>query len=250
MGRSLMNTETPNKIIAALVSVNYSDLLRLALPFNSKIFDDIFVITTKEDLDCINICSKYDNTHAFIVDESILHRNGAVFNKGAAYNALFENLTAKQFNQWICVCDSDIIFPPNLRDLSINLNPNKMYSLPRSFCKNKKEYENYLDHIKKGRSHSGGAWGIPKSAVGAGYMQLFKFNSSIRMPENFKDAGKIDHKFRTLYFGGHGQNNGENCLRLSPRPEYGLNDVEYCVHLGPRGTNWRGRKSERWDLDD
>ena len=37
------------KLIAALVSINYSDFLELVLPFNTKIFDTIYVITTKED---------------------------------------------------------------------------------------------------------------------------------------------------------------------------------------------------------
>lgn len=245
-----MNTETPNKIIAALASVDYCDFLKLVLPFNTKIFDDIYIITIKEDHECIDICSKYENAHAFIVDRDVFKKNGASFNRGAAYNVLFNYLSGKEFNEWICLCDSDIIFPPKLRDLAVNLIPNKMYSLPRSFCKNKKQYKNYLDHIKEGGSHSTGAWGHPRSPIGIGYMQLFKFNNSFRMPENFKDVGKIDHKFRTAYFGGHGQNNGENCLRLSPRSDEGLHDIEYCVHLGPRATNWSGRKSERWDLDD
>ena len=125
-----MKTETPNKVIAVLISVDYSDLLRLALPFNSKIFDDIYVATTKEDRECIDICSNYNNVHAFILDDSVFHKNGAIFNKGAAYNVLFEHLIVKQFNEWVCVCDADIIFPPNLKDLAINLTPNKMYSLP------------------------------------------------------------------------------------------------------------------------
>jgi hypothetical protein len=245
-----MNTETPNKIIAALASVNYCDFLKLALPFNAKIFDDIYVVTINEDHECIDICSKYDNVHAFIVDRDVFEKNEASFNRGAAYNILFNYLSQKEFNEWICLCDSDIIFPPNLKDLAINLIPNKMYSLPRSFCKNEEEYKNYLSHINSGKSHSSGAWGHPKSAIGIGYMQLFKFGNHIRMPENFKDVGKIDHKFRTTYFGGHRQNNGNNCLHLSPRKEHGLNNIEFCVHLGPRAINWAGRKSERWNLND
>ena len=52
------------KVIAALVSVNYSDFLELVLPFNTKIFDTIYVITTKEDKKCIDICSKYNNVNS------------------------------------------------------------------------------------------------------------------------------------------------------------------------------------------
>ena len=62
------------KLIAALVSVNYSDFLELVLPFNTKIFDTIYVITTKEDEECIDICSQYDNVEYFIVDNNIVKK--------------------------------------------------------------------------------------------------------------------------------------------------------------------------------
>ena len=62
------------KLIAALVSINYSDFLELVLPFNTKIFDTIYVITTKEDKKCIDICSKYNNIKCFIVENNILKK--------------------------------------------------------------------------------------------------------------------------------------------------------------------------------
>ena len=81
------------KLIAALVSINYLDFLELVLPFNAKIFDTIYVITTKEDEECIDICSKYDNVNCFIIEKAILKKNGASFNRGAAYNLLFDKLS-------------------------------------------------------------------------------------------------------------------------------------------------------------
>ena len=62
------------KLIAALVSINYSDFLELVLPFNTKIFDTIYVITTKEDKKCIDICSKYDNVYSFIVENDTVKK--------------------------------------------------------------------------------------------------------------------------------------------------------------------------------
>lgn len=222
------------KLIAALVSVNYSDFLELVLPFNTKIFDTIYVITVKEDKKCIDMCSKYDNVNCFIVEEAVLKKNNASFNRGAAYNLLFDQLASKGYNEWICLTDSDIIFPPNLRQLVNKVDYGSMYSLPRSFCQNENQFKRYISSVQSGKSHSLSVdRRSPKDVFGIGYMQLFQFKKEIRMPENFKDVGKIDHVFRNKYF-------RKNC-RL-------LYDVEYCVHLGATGTNWKGRHSRKWKI--
>jgi len=222
------------KIIAALVSVNYSDFLELVLPFNTKIFDTIYVITVKEDKKCIDICSKYDNVNCFIIEQSALKKNNASFNRGAAYNLLFDELKKHNYSDWICLTDSDIIFPPNLRKLVSKVNYGPMYSLPRSFCQNENQFKRYISAVQSGKSHSLSVdRRSPKDVFGIGYMQLFQFKKEIRMPENFKDVGKIDHVFRNKYF-------WENC-RL-------LYDVEYCVHLGATGINWKGRHSRKWKI--
>ena len=142
------------KLIAALVSVNYSDFLELVLPFNTKIFDTIYVITTKEDEECIDICSKYDNVDCFIVGDTVLKKNNASFNRGAAYNLLFDKLSLEEYDEWICLTDSDIIFPPNLRELVSKVDYGPMYSLPRSFCQNENQFKRYISAVGSGKPHS------------------------------------------------------------------------------------------------
>ena len=172
------------KLIAALVSINYSDFLELVLPFNTKIFDTIYVITTKEDKKCIDICSQYDNVEYFIVDNNIVKKHGN-FNKGAIYNIFFDFLNDQNFNDLICLTDSDIIFPPEFKSLISNLQDNNLYSLPRAFCQNENQFNRYLAHIKSGKSHN---TGVDRRAgpdiAGIGYMQLFKFRKDIRMSED------------------------------------------------------------------
>lgn len=220
------------KLIAALVSINYSDFLELVLPFNAKIFDTIYVITTKEDEECIDICSKYDNVNCFIIEKAILKKNGASFNRGAVYNLLFDKLSLEGYNEWICLTDSDIIFPPNLRELVSKVDYGPMYSLPRSFCQNENQFKRYISAVESGKPHSLSVdRRSPKDVFGIGYMQLFQFKKEIRMPEDFHDVGKIDHVFRNKNF-------WKNCKLLY--------DVEYCVHLGATGTNWKGRHNRKW----
>ena len=163
------------KLIAALVSVNYSDFLELVLPFNTKIFDTIYVITTKEDEECIDICSKYDNVNCFIVGDTVLKKNNTSFNRGAAYNLLFDKLSLEEYNEWICLTDSDIIFPPNLRELVSKVDYGPMYSLPRSFCQNENQFKRYISAVESGKPHSLSVdRRSPKDVFGIGYMQLFQ----------------------------------------------------------------------------
>ena len=224
------------KLIAALVSVNYSDFLELVLPFNTKIFDTIYVITTKEDEECIDICSKYDNVEYFIVDNNIVKKHGN-FNKGAIYNKFFDFLNDQNFDDLICLTDSDIIFPPKLKSLISNLQDKNLYSLSRAFCQNENQFNRYLEHIKSGKSHD---TGVDRRAgpdlAGIGYMQLFKFRKDIRMSEDFGHAGKSDHLFVSENF----KRKGGECINLK--------EGKYCVHLGATGTNWKGRHSREWKI--
>lgn len=224
------------KLIAALISINYSDFLELVLPFNTKIFDTIYVITTKEDKKCIDICSQYDNVEYFIVDDNIVKKHGN-FNKGAIYNKFFDFLNDQNFDDLICLTDSDIIFPPKLKSLISNLQDKNLYSLSRAFCQNENQFNRYLEHIKSGKSHD---TGVDRRAgpdlAGIGYMQLFKFRKDIRMSEDFGHAGKSDHLFVSENF----KRKGGECINLK--------EGKYCVHLGATGTNWKGRHSREWKI--
>lgn len=224
------------KLIAALVSINYSDFLELVLPFNTKIFDTIYVITTKEDEECIDICSLYDNVECFIVENNIVKKHGD-FNKGAIYNNFFDFLNGQNFNDLICLTDSDIIFPPELISLTSSLQDKNLYSLSRAFCQNENQFNRYLTHIKSGKSHN---TGVDRRAgpnlAGIGYMQLFKFRKDIRMSEDFGHAGKSDHFFVSENF----KRKGGECINLK--------EGKYCVHLGATGTNWKGRRSREWKI--
>jgi len=227
------------KVIAALVSINYSDFLELVLPFNTKIFDTIYVITTREDKKCIDICSQYNNVNCFIVENDTVKKHGN-FNKGAIYNKFFDFLNNQDFNDWICLTDSDIIFPPNFRELICDdLDPNNIYSLSRAFCQNENQFKRYLSHINSGQSHNDGVdRRCGPSVTCIGYMQLFKFNNEIKMSESCGHAGKSDHWFVRDFF----KQKNFKCMNLK--------EGAYCVHLGRTGTNWNGRHSSIWNLDD
>ena len=216
------------KLISALVSINYSDFLDLVLPFNTKIFDTIYVITAKYDKECIQVCSKHKNVKTFFVDDEAIKKHGN-FNKGAIWNVFFDFLISQNFNDWICLTDSDIIFPPDLKSLLVNLDDNSLYSLGRAFCQNENQFSRYTPEF---HNHSMKRYTHATNCIG--YMQLFKFKDHMRMSEEFGHGGKSDHIFVNQYF--------RKCTCL--------HDKYYCVHLGSTGTNWGGRRSRVWNLDN
>ena len=63
-------------ITALLVSVNYSDHLEIALPFNTLQFDEIIVLTIESDKECQDLCSKYSNVKCLVFSDEILKKNG------------------------------------------------------------------------------------------------------------------------------------------------------------------------------
>lgn len=90
---------------AIMVSVNYSDLLSITLPYNKHHFTDVVVVTTSTDTVTRDVCDA-NRVRTFCTD--IFYARGAAFNKFAALEL---GLDWMGRDGWLCVMDADVLWP-------------------------------------------------------------------------------------------------------------------------------------------
>ena len=167
----------PNYLQALTVCVNYSDILRWILP-NKRHFDRWLVVTHKTDKGTLDLCRKHGIE---TLCSKRLYEKRAKFNKAKALN---EGLDALAPGEWTVVLDSDILLPPNFRELLDveALNWRALYGLTgRRICLSVESLE-----LLKGR----GPWTrVAHSSTILGYFQLFHLSQTRkRFPETSDDA--------------------------------------------------------------
>lgn len=113
-----------------LVSVNYSDYLACVLPDNVNVFEEIIVVTTKSDTDCQHICDQYKNVTCITVPDELLNLNNSTFNKGVLLNHGMSYLYEHQYQGYLCLTDSDIIF----KGLNMNFDQHMQTLESRGVC--------------------------------------------------------------------------------------------------------------------
>jgi glycosyltransferase involved in cell wall biosynthesis len=210
------------RLDVVIVSVNYNDLLLVSLQHNSKIFDNITVVTSSDDILCQKICQKF-GVNCVITD--VMYEDNAIFNKGKAINEGIKSLKNPDF---VLLIDADIIVKEKI---NINeLNKNVLYSSDRWICKSYNLYNQWtqgiIDIQKIGRN---------EGDKGIGFFQLFNIsNSNIDRekpyPEMSKNAAWSDLVFRDKFVT---RKKIENTI----------------IHLGDPYMNWDGRVSNRFLTD-
>jgi hypothetical protein len=214
-----------------MVCVNYSDFLSITLPINKNYFDNIIVVTTKEDLKTQKMCSS--NNVKYVITNR-LYENGDKFNKGKAINDGAKALNKKD---WVIITDSDIIMNKNLKETltKTNLDTESIYGTSRYMCPSNEEWSKYLndESITNNWEHQHG-----RLTIGVGFFQLFNCNSKIIKEKNgifyaekFSHAGRSDRFFLRSW-----EDNKRQKLN-SP-----------VIHLGSdkMGANWNGRTTSNW----
>ena len=205
-----------SKIDVIIVSVDYNDFLPITLENNTKIFENITVVTSINDTECQKICERF-NVNCVVTER--MYENGAVFNKGKAIN---EGIKSLLNPNWILLLDADIIVPESFHESFKNnyTNINSLYVCNRVMFK---EYQSYLNW-KSGT----GLKGQVSRLNGIGYFQLFNINSNclqrIIYPENSNNAAGSDISFRN---------------RFTEKVDL---EIE-SIHLGISYQNWNGRKT-------
>jgi hypothetical protein len=205
-----------SKIDVIIVSVNYNDFLKITLAENKKIFDNITIVTTIDDIECQKICKDFD---VKCVITKRLYENGAKFNKGKAINDGIRSLVNPN---WILLLDADMIVPSTFKESFRReyTNINSLYVCDRIMFN---EYVKYLDW-KSGIGKKGPVYNLK----GIGYFQLFNINSDslprFIYPENSNNAAGSDVSFRN---------------KFKERVDLGIESI----HLGESNKNWEGRET-------
>lgn len=203
-----------------LVCVDYSDLLSITLPLNAKHFTEILVISHPSDIKTADVVGMVPNARLFTTNA--FYEHGAHFNKGLAMERGFDEI---RHDEWLLILDADIILPEDLK-IPSQLRSDWLYGMRRRILEDPRKYSPSLN------------WqNCPISAdrVIAGYFQLFDpRNPRLTRPwydPTWTHAGGCDGYFQSRF--GYAQ---KEWIRGA-----------YCLHLGPRDTNWFGRASARLD---
>ena len=235
-------------ITALLVSVNYSDYLEVALPYNTKQFDQIIVLTIESDKTCQDLCSKYSNVKCLVFPDEILKKNGKTFNKGAIINKGFEHLNEIGYSDWLVMTDSDIVFPENFKELmtSKEKDPNILYGMNRKYCAKLIDVERYMRDKNM----------QPKERVYdyfMGYCQIFIYkDNKLKYDENY-NAEDSDIIFLTnfseemswLWSNRSVNRNWRKNIR-SINNFILLSKDASAIHLGRSRLNWNGRTTRQF----
>ena len=211
------------KLDVIIVSVNYNDYLLVSLSHNIKIFNNITVVTSPDDLMCQKICEKFGVN--FIVTD-VMYENDAKFNKGKAINKGIESINEPDF---ILLLDADIIVNSeiNIDELVEDV----FYTSDRWICKDYNSYKRFkygeitIEDIGKCENNKG-----------LGFFQLFNINNNVIdknkvFPESSNDAAWSDLMFRDKF----------------TKRQTIENDI---IHLGDPYMNWNGRRTNRFLTDN
>ena len=208
--KPIKNEYYTRKLDVIIVSVNYNDFLLISLENNSKIFENITVITSSNDFLCQKICEKF-KVKCIVTD--VMYEDGALFNKGKAIN---EGIRSIVDPDYILLLDADIVVIDKIDANS--LEDDVFYTSDRYMVNNFDSYQNYISGAVNKDAF------LLDDDKGYGFFQLFNYVQDIEYPENSNDASKDDIIFRDSFD-----------LRKS---------IEKTMfHLGT-DSNWKGRKSK------
>lgn len=202
------------KLDVVIVSVNYNDYLLLSLMNSIKLFENIHVVTSKDDFLCHRICEKFSVN---CIKTDIMYENNAKFNKGKAINLALDSLKEESF---VLILDADIIVSDKI-DLK-ELNTDTIYGTGRYFINN---YEELLEYESTSNLENV----LYEEFRGIGFFQLF-YNTGQKYPETFDDASWCDLVFRDTF---------KNKVEIE----------KTVLHLGQAYKNWQGRITDRF-LDE
>lgn len=214
---------------AIMVSVNYSDLLAITLPYNRQHFDEVYVVTSRAD--CPNVAPITDANDARFLATDLFYENGASFNKWAALEWGLDQIGRKG---WLCIMDADVLWPKDGKDSLTRimqrgflLSPLRrmMIDLPAPFTRESIPEESKWKEYPIHRNVN--EW--------AGYSQIFHaedihLGAAPWHQTDWKHAGGADSFFQAKW-----------PLQFKLRPNF------HCLHLGPAGVNWMGRASRYLD---
>jgi hypothetical protein len=201
-----------------IVSVDYSDILSISLPYNRHHFSDVLIVTSPADETTVGDIARKSNASLFVTD--LFYANGAIFNKWAPLESGLDKLGR---DGWIALLDADVLWPKVLPSLSLEIGNlygpvRRMYpKIPQNFDQipTESDWTKYPIHRNL--------------AEIAGYTQVFHADDPVLGPPPWHDtswthAGGSDSFFQAKW---------PNSRKVRPPFE--------VLHMGTPGANWCGR---------
>jgi hypothetical protein len=230
------------KLEAVTVCVQYADFACWTLPLNKTHFDNLIVVTSKEDKLTQRICEYH---HIHCVRSDVWKVEGGGFNKAAMIN---EGLKHLKYNEFISHYDADCVLSPKFRTIlegiSPQLDPSFIYSMDRMNCKSWIEWMDFwmnptlsneneiFVHAKPFEVATRIA--RPNGWVPIGYFQMWHSSAGVKYPEEHTTAGRTDMLFAEKF----------------PRSKRAFLPEMFCIHLesekAAMGANWSGRKTKKF----
>jgi hypothetical protein len=158
-----------NKLDVVIVSVNYNDYLKISLENNTKIFDNITVVTSEDDIKCQEICKTY-GVNCVICDDIL---KDGIINKSMGLNKGINSLNNPD---WILILDGDIIVSNKIE--TQNLDYKNLYTNSRWIIEDINLYNEYKSGNKKLSDFRF------EKDKGIGFFQLFNWRSKKSYPDS------------------------------------------------------------------
>lgn len=117
---------------AIMVAVDYTDLLKLTLPYNRGHFEEMWVVTDYQH-DHHKVARLCEENEAECIKTDLFYANGATFNK---WRALEWGLDAMGRHGWLCIMDADVLWPKKVSLLLESSSGLEYLGDPRGECGN------------------------------------------------------------------------------------------------------------------
>lgn len=212
-----------NLLRAVIVSVEYTDLLSITLPYNRHHFDEVCIITS--NLDAHNLRELCYREEAELFSTDAFYDDGAEFNK---WKALEEGLDWYGREGWLCLMDADILWPKGI-EVRRYLTPGyllgplrKMIPTEGVISEKYKDENQWCDYP----TH-------PNVNEWAGYTQIFHAKDPVLL-----SSPPPWHQTDWIHGGG-----ADSFFQAKWPPHRRLRLPFFVMHLGESGVNWMGRSS-------
>ena len=158
-----------NKLDVVVVSINYNEYLKISLENNTKIFDNITIVTSEDDIECQEICKTY-GVNCVICDDIL---KDGIINKSIGLN---KGINSLNNTDWILILDADIVVN-NKIDIK-HLEYNNLYTNSRWIIEDINLYNEYKSGNKQLSNFRF------ERNKGIGFFQLFNFKFKKRYPDS------------------------------------------------------------------
>jgi hypothetical protein len=206
---------------AILVSVQYSDILRLTLPYNRHHFSECWIVTSPADYPNVEPIARANSAKVVVTD--LFYRSGARFNKFAA---LEHGLDIMGRHGLIAILDADVVWPSTLPP---GAGPGA-FQVGKLYGPRRRMVEPVPGQIPP--EHTWSRYPLhPQQREYAGFSQIFHAEDPHLGPPPW-------HQTDWLHAGG-----GDSFFQAKWPESEKVRPPWEVLHLGPAGVNWMGRAS-------